>query len=316
MLPNPRKSNLKVTLNEIFATSSSQLLSWRNFRSILTSSPLRERINIELSKLPVYQSCQLLWELSYKNLQAEELATLQVLASIIYLLPNDHKLLKKARKMLLKKSFQAQASLNPMLVHYFSENLLSHFNLSRRSSVGFVLTIASFISTKCALGKAVAVALLWAIVFQCGENQILLHQHRDLADLNCILSCVPLEVISQDIYCSLLHTVGCLLNLMLCNKWQSQFQANGYSSFYFRLLPQDRQNLQAWVKQSLQVIESQNKKAQYRIRYAADKVLASLDYLESNSAQWCFVCHSKGSKKKAMVCVLGQINNIYECSKV
>ncbi|XP_034480694.1 uncharacterized protein LOC117786502 [Drosophila innubila] len=304
-----------MTLDEIFATSNVQALSWHSFENILTNSPLNERIDIELNKLPVDEACQYLWELSDKNLQAEELATLQVLASIIYLLPDDQKLLKKARRVLLRKSFQAQASLDPMLVHYFSENLLNYFNLSRRSNVGFILNIANFISTKCALGKAVAVCLFWGIVFQCGESPILIHQHRDLGELNGILRDVPLDTISMDIFCILLHTVGCLLHLMLCNKWQSEFQANGYSSFYFRLLPQDRLNLRAWLQQSLQSIQSQYRKIPHRIRCEADKILASMDYLESNSAQWCLVCQSESSEKTE-VCVLGQINNIYDCSKV
>jgi len=97
--------------------------------------------------------------------------------------------------------------------------------------------------------------------------------------------------------------------------WQSEFQANGYSLLYFRLLPQDRHNLQAWIKQSLQLIKSTNPAIRRRIRYQADKILASLDYLETNSTQWCLVCRTQ-NRERTEVCVLGQIYNVNDCTKV
>lgn len=307
--------SLEMTVKEIFAKSNSRVLSWHNFCYILINSPLKNYIQFRTSKLTAYKGFQYMFKLTKENLKAEELATLQVLASFLYLLPNDNKLLQSASQLLLRQTFLVKISLEPMIVHYFTENLLSNFKGSRRSSLHYIFKIASFLYEQCAFGSAVAVCIFWNVVFRCGEDNIAIHQFRDLGELNCILRSVPLKTISMDAFCILLQTVGCLLHLMLCNMWQSEFQANGYPLLFFRLLPQDRHNLQAWIKQSLQLIGSKNTEIRRLLRYKADKILASLDYLETNSTQWCLVCRSK-KRKETEVCVLGQIFNINDFTKV
>ncbi|KAH8388048.1 hypothetical protein KR093_011373, partial [Drosophila rubida] len=249
--------------------------------------------------------CRYLWELVYKNLRPEEMATLQTLACMLFLLPDNDAETRKARKMLLRKTFQARVPLEPMLVHYFTDNLLNHFKLNR-PGVGYIMSIATFICRKDILGQAVAVCLLWSIVFRCAESCAIMHQYRDLGELSTALVSVPVERIGLDTFCILLHSIGCLLHLMLCNKWQAEFVAYGYPASYFRLLPQDGRKLRAWIEETVEYYQEHTKSIVRRIRYEAVKVLASLHYLEVNSIQWCATCHSGATDK---ICVLGQINN-------
>jgi len=124
-----------------------------------------------------------MFELTKENLQVEELATLQVLASILYLLPADNQLLQLASQQLLRQTFLAQISLEPMIVHYFTENLLNLFKRGRRSSPHYILKIANFLSKNSAFGNAVAVCLFWSIVFRCGEKYSPIQQYRDVSKI-------------------------------------------------------------------------------------------------------------------------------------
>ncbi|KAH8299246.1 hypothetical protein KR044_013422, partial [Drosophila immigrans] len=249
--------------------------------------------------------CNALWRVSNKNLSVEELATLQTLASILFLLPDNDMNLRKGRNILLSKTFQIRASLEPMLIHFFTDNLLNHFKLSR-AGVGFVLSIATFICRKNALGHAVAVCLLWSIVFSCAESDAILHQYHDLSELSNTLVNVPIEHVSLDTFYFLVHSVGCLLHMLLCNKWQSEFVAFGYPASNFRLLPKDARKLQAWIEEIKDYFRTHTKAMARRIRYEAAKVLDSLHYLEVNSLQWCHTCHSGATDE---ICVLGEIDN-------
>ncbi|EDW58069.1 uncharacterized protein [Drosophila virilis] len=305
-----KKLTGKRTVEQLFAKSKSTLLSWRNFYNILKLSPLGQRVLLPIDKLSVLQGCEYLGKLSRHKLSTEELATLQVLASILFLLPDEVLVVRNARETLLRKSFKIpSASLEPMLVHYFSQNLLEFYEMGRHiSSFKFLITISKFIASKCAMGKAVAVCLMWSIVFEIAGSSIIIHQHRDLSELCSILDQVPLANTPIDRFCILLQTVGVLLHFMLCGNWLQEFLSYGYPFFYFRLLPGDCRNLQAWLNQALLLYKVRLPDATQRIQCGAKQLLASLEYLANNSAEWCLACRS-GSDGKSQVCVLGDIGN-------
>ncbi|XP_023032791.2 uncharacterized protein LOC111518893 [Drosophila willistoni] len=278
------------TMEQLFMRGRSRLLSWRCFWGILMKSPLNQRVHSQLGKLPVSQCCEFFYTLSCNLLNTEELAAMQVLSSMLFLLPDETQHTQKARATLLRRSFQLAPTVEPMMVHYFTENLLKYFQPGHHLNSSHLLGIANYIATKCAIGKAVAVCLLWSIIYECGETEILIHQYRELSTLCNILNEVCVSRMNVTSFGILLRSIGTLLHLLLCGQGLRDFLTHGYPASFFRILPQDVQKLIDWVKNALEEFALRRPGALQRARYAAKKLLTSLDYLDAHGIQWCLVC--------------------------
>ncbi|XP_062139959.1 uncharacterized protein LOC133848421 [Drosophila sulfurigaster albostrigata] len=302
----------KTTIAQLFDMSIKPYLCWQNFQTVFSLSPLRKRVRIDIEKYPAYVVYCFLAHASRKNLSAEEMATLQTLACMVYMLPDIDPDIRISRNNLMYRAFQSSSSLEPMLIHYFTDNLVNLFQ-QISNSTECMLNIATFISRETSLGLAVAVCLMWSIIFRSNGSDVEIHQFHDLTELIGILSTLRIEDVKPRMFYNLMHSIGSLLHLTLCNKWQELFRAHGYPANYFRLRAQDARRLQAWVEKADHYYRGHTKLIGHRIRNEASKVMGSLQYLESNSSEWCLICHSRSTYG---VCVLGQINNRFDCTKV
>ncbi|XP_033243634.1 uncharacterized protein LOC108153630 [Drosophila miranda] len=308
--PPSRKKNIKC-VQELFVDEVHYKLSWGKFSRIATMGALADRINqlpAPIGTLSVLKCCQYLWEMS-RRLGTDELATLQKLACILFLLRDKDAPSMNCRMALMRQSFNVVNSLEPMLVHYFSKLFLDYFSGSSSSSRCHVLRIARFISVQSGIGRAVSVCLLWHLIFSYAETPIGIHQYRELGELR-ILNNVPIAELSNSSFRCIIRAVGTLLHLQLCCPDLNEFLYHGYPRIFFRILPQDVKMLCSWLLNAVTTIDC------HRPRTDALKLQTMLDYLNVPvlSRQWCLACRGAsgdviGPPRTGDECVLSQMRS-------
>ncbi|XP_022223183.2 uncharacterized protein LOC111074635 [Drosophila obscura] len=256
-----------------------------------------------MGTLPMFECCQYLCEIS-SSLGTEELAALQRLACILFLLPDSDLQSELCRVALVRKTFSVVKSLEPMLVHHFTKQLLDYFGGTSSSSRGQVLRIARLLSVQSGIGRAISVCLLWDIIFSYAATPIDIHQYRELGELR-ILDSVPMIDLSNTSFRCIIRAVGTLLHLQLCCPDLAEFLHHGYPNFYFCILAPDVKMLRTWLLNAAAGMDS------HRPRTDAAKLQEMLDYLNVAAApsgrQWCRQCRDQSGN------VIGPLRTDDEC---
>ncbi|SPP86283.1 Hypothetical predicted protein [Drosophila guanche] len=309
-LPEQQPSTKKSVkcVQELFLDVKHYKLRWGKFARMAKMGLLAERIEQlprPMETMPVVECCQYLRDMC-SSLNTDELATLQQLACILFLLADGEPMMDTCQASLLRHSFNVVDSLEPMLVHHFTKLLLDYFGGTSSSSRGLVLRIARLLGVRSGIGRAVSVCLLWDIIFSYADIPIDIHQYRELNELR-VLKDVPMADLSNTSFRCLIRAVGTLLHLLLCCPDLAEFLNHGYPNFYFRIQPQEVNLLRTWLVKAEGYMDAN------RPRTDATKLQEVLDYLSAPkpTRQWCHECRNQNGNVRVPLsdveCVLSKM---------
>ncbi|XP_013105202.1 uncharacterized protein LOC106085482 [Stomoxys calcitrans] len=204
-------------------------------REYMNMSCLSEKCQFVQTTDEIQEICQeFITILRKEELNLDEITTLFVAACMCYFVnakPENY----EWRSQLLQKTFQYVDTLSPMHLHIATKRLWNALKTDEIDYVFNLITICHQLSSASETGRAIAICLIWTILFKITETRIQMYCFHEFSELMKILNELDDQLLLKEenlrIVYILIQSVGFLVNAIVFGQ-NDDFKKAGYRNYF------------------------------------------------------------------------------------